>query len=164
MFHSEVELRVWGCGGGRVGVSCGAWTAQHRCRMMVGAVRDSRWTVGGVYVVCMARIFTLFCLPSTTLRRSVKDDIKEPIDVGDAERLLPWIGLSTAGFVTIVLSMACKSKNKGGLIDGCAVQSRSHGYCVCEACNSTKRVSHDQRLNLLGMIPFAARLQGERVE
>ncbi len=59
----------------------------------------------------------MLCLPDSALQRSCKDD-------GCGEdfsetRVLPWIGLSAAGFVAVAIGLT-SSQNNGGSIDPAA--------------------------------------------
>jgi hypothetical protein len=52
MFHSEVELLVWGCGGGRVGVSCGSLCLDSSTSMSHDGGGSARFSVDGWGGVC----------------------------------------------------------------------------------------------------------------
>ena len=57
----------------------------------------------------------------SSVRRSIIRCEDEEADDADDERVLPWVGVSTAALVGLILCMASKDKNKGGLQDGAQV-------------------------------------------
>jgi hypothetical protein len=88
------------------------------------------------YVCSSHRMLDMFDLECSALRRSTKDSI------GTADepepRILPWVGVSTAGFLVILMSLCSDCHRRGALVgppkDQSSVTYCSGGsikFCIC---------------------------------